>query len=200
MAINREMKMSIGLGGLRNGPTSVSLFSKILSLSTAVTLLLAGCGKKPDQSAAAPSDNSYQPGTMVHFSVNGDAKRYQVSGWSAPEGEFTWTEQKSAVLTFRLNPEKSSYVLKMTLQGLVKPPDLPSQTVEVKANQQPVATWEVSAKREFSATIPPDSLKSDGLLTISLTLPKATTPVSLGMNTDQRLLGVSCYDLQLIKQ
>jgi hypothetical protein len=193
------MKMSIRLAGLRNGPTSVSLFSKIVALSIAVTLL-AGCGKKPDGNAAAASDNGYQPGTMVRFGVSGDAKRYQVSGWSTPEAEFTWTDQKSAVLTFRLNPERSSYVLKMTLQGLVKPPDLPSQTVEVKANQQPVATWEVSAKREFSATIPPDSLKADGLLTIILTLPKATTPVSLGMNTDQRLLGVSCYDLQLIKQ
>lgn len=122
--------------------------------------------KRPDRNAIAPSDNGYQSAKMVRFGVSGDAKRYQVSGWSGPEGAFTWTEQKSAVLTLQLNPEKSSYVLRMTLQGLVKPPELPSQIVEVQANQQPVATWEVTAKREFTAAIPPVLLKPDGLLTM----------------------------------
>ena len=52
-------------------------------------------------------------------------------------------------------------------------------------------------EEEFSAPIPQEITRRGGLLRITLKIPKATSPKALGMSTDPRVLGVSCYDLQL---
>lgn len=148
--------------------------------------------------AAAVSNYAY--GTILKFDAGGEAKRYEVSGWSTPEGDFTWTDKSIAVLALRLDPSDAPAVLQMTLQGLVKGTELPSQPVEVAINERTVATWEVSEKRTFTGIIPADLIKSGGAITIRLRMPKATSPASIGMNTDQRILGVSAFDLQIATQ
>jgi hypothetical protein len=50
---------------------------------------------------------------------------------------------------------------------------------------------------EFSAAIPQEMTRRGGLLRITLKIPKATSRKALGMSADPRILGVSCYDLQL---
>ena len=98
----------------------------------------------------------------------------------------------------RVSPTNEPVALKMKLAGFTKDPELPFQPVEVYVNDQKVADWQLAADpAEFSASIPQEMTRRGGLLRITLKIPKATSPKALGMGADPRVLGVSCYDLQL---
>ena len=65
-------------------------------------------------------------------------------------------------------------------------------------NDQKVADWQVANEEEFSAPIPQEMTRRGGPLRITLKIPKATSPQALGMSADPRILGVACFDLQLV--
>ena len=144
------------------------------------------------------SDVNLAYGTKVSFGKNGNSEPLRVSGWSWIEPQFTWTEGRAAVLAMRVSPTNEPVALKMKLAGFTKDPELPFQPVEVYVNDQKVADWQLAADpAEFSASIPQEMTRRGGLLRITLKIPKATSPKALGMGADPRVLGVSCYDLQL---
>src|SRR3954471_21746424 len=100
-----------------------------ITMVAALVLLETGCSKPANDQPIA--EQSYTLGKKVVFGEAGDSERYRVSGWSHTEKEITWTEGNSAVLQFGGVPASSSLRLKMTLSGFVRPPDLPSQPVEL---------------------------------------------------------------------
>ena len=138
-------------------------------------------------------------GTKVSFGTGGNSEPLRVSGWSGTESLSTWTEGTSAVLAMRVSPTTDRVVLQMKLAGLTKDPELPFQPVEVYVNDRKVADWQVAKPAGFNAAIPQEMTKSGGLLRITLKMPKAVSPRELNMSTDPRVLGVSCFDLQLGK-
>ncbi|MGI8820643.1 MAG: hypothetical protein ACR2ID_07245 [Chthoniobacterales bacterium] len=87
----------------------------------------------------------------------------------------------------------------MKLAGLTNPPELPFQPVEVFVNDRQAAEWQVGELSDFTANIPGEITRPGGTLTITLRLPKATSPKALGQGQDPRMLGVSCLELQLTK-
>jgi len=175
--------------------------SKIAILLCVVTEVFAvGCSKtKIEPFSASQSGRDYTLGKKVLFGESGDSERYRVSGWSSTEKEITWTEGTLAVLQFTGIDEASPLRIKVTLAALVKPPELPAQPVEVFANGQKIAEWQVAGKSEFTALISPASNKQDNALTIEFKIPKAVSPKDLGLNNDPRVLGVSCFDLTINK-
>ena len=83
--------------------------------------------------------------------------------------------------------------------ALIKPPELPFQPVEIDVNGNKLAEWEVSSElSDYTATIP-NTIADAGELEIELKTPKATTPQSLGMNDDKRVLGVCCAEMVISK-
>lgn len=135
-------------------------------------------------------------GKIINFTP--DSERYRVSGWSKTEGNSAWTEGTSAKLALPIPANAGPLKVKMTLRGLIQPPTLPSQPVEVYANSQKVADWEVADSAVFTAEIPAELTKGDGqTLNLELRIPKAASPESLGMNNDGRILGVSCYSVEV---
>ena len=171
-------------------------------LAAALTLvMLCACSKSNTSETSVPgSDVNLAYGTKVSFGTGGNSEPLRVSGWSGTEPQITWTEGTSAVLAMRVSPTTDPVVLKMKLVGLTKDPDLPFQPVEVYINDQKIADWHVAEEpAEFSAAIPQEMTRSGGLLGITLKIPKATSPKALGLSADPRVLGVSCFDLQLVK-
>ena len=170
-----------------------------VAVAAALVVLSAyGQFKTPGESTPSSGvDLAY--GTKVSFGTGGNSEPLRVSGWSRTEPQFTWTEGTSAVLAMRVSPTTDPVVLKMKLVGLTKDPDLPFQPVEVYINDQKVADWHVANTAEFSAAIPQAITRSGGLLGITLKIPKAVSPKALGLSADPRVLGVSCFDLQLVK-
>ena len=103
-------------------------------------------------------------------------------------------------MEFVLESEKGPLSLRIRLAGLIKPPELPSQPVEVYANDTKIADWEVADTADFDATIPTKVLRPDGKVTIVIKVPKAVSPKSLGVGQDPRVLGVSCFQVQISRQ
>ncbi len=153
----------------------------------------------PDLSILTESESShtYYLGTMIDFGGLGDAKRFRGRGWSQPEGQFTWTEGQSALLVLSV-PASQASMLRVTMAGLVKPPELPFQPTAVFANGKQIADWQVAEKKEYTAPIP-GSITTGGKLTLEFRTPNATTPRSLGINGDSRVLGVAVYNLSIEK-
>lgn len=167
--------------------------------AVALGLLIVGCTKTKIEPLQQAGDKTYTLEKKVAFGEAGDSERFRVSGWSNTEKEITWTEGQNAVLEFAGIPASTSLRLKMTLAGLVNPPELTAQPVEVYANGQKVATWDVSGKATFTALIAADAIGRDGVLKIELRTPKATSPKALGLSSDPRVLAISCFDLVISK-
>jgi hypothetical protein len=144
-------------------------------------------------------DKAYTFGTIIGFSASGDSERFKVSGWSTAEQEFTWTQGKGAKLSFTLPQGESALVLRMKLVGLIHPPEVTYQPVEVYVNGEKVADWQVAAPANFTATIP-QKIAAGKRLEIELRTPRSTTPKALKMNDDERVLGVGCYEIEINKE
>lgn len=155
-------------------------------------------GQKPSPPAnqpASPSGGSIV-GKVVPFTR--DSERYRVSGWNKTEGDFAWSEGTSARLALPISADAGPLTVKMILRGLVRPPALPSQPVEVYVNNQKIADWQVADTAPFTAEIPTQLTKGETkMLNLELRIPKAASPQSLGMNNDGRILGVCCYSIEL---
>jgi hypothetical protein len=184
-------------------------------LVLAVVVSLASCSKNetttstptsPGQDVSSPSDARAEPsaapykaGTKIGFGAGGNSEQYRVSGWSKTEADHTWTEGTHAILAFAALPSSEPLELRMTLAGLVKPPERPSQPVEVSANGKKIAEWQVADKQQFTATIPAGIIAPNGTLTLHFKIPKAVSPKSIELNADPRVLGICAFDLVIDK-
>lgn len=161
---------------------------------------LAGCGRSPQATApetAGAAKLDY--GTKVSFGLGGNSETFKVSGWSKTEEKFTWSEGAAAVLKMVTAPTDDTIILKVTMAALIKEPEFPFQPVEVNVNDQKITEWQVGNTAEFTATLPQDIAKRGGLITITFKTPKATSPKTLGLSADPRILGICCLHLELSK-
>lgn len=188
-------------------------FSLLVSVISSFALL-TGCEKTEEEPVAqnSPSntisavqsptprtDKKYEFGSSISFGVGGGSERFKQAGWSGPEKEAAWTTADSAKLVLSIEPSDQPLNLRMRLAGFTNPPEVPFQPVEVLANGQKIAEWQVSEKADFAAVIPAAIIKEGGDLTIELKIPKAVSPKSIGRGGDPRLLGVFCFELALTK-
>ena len=71
--------------------------------------------------------------------------------------------------------------------------------MELDINGNKLAEWEVGGEpADYTVTIP-STVTAGGELEIELKTPKATTPKSLGMNDDKRVLGLCCAEMIISK-
>src|SRR5205085_6363448 len=90
--------------------------------------------------------------------------------------------------------------LKTAMAAFTHAPERPSQPVEVFVNGQKLAEWEANSNpAEYQLTIPADTVKRGRTLEIEFRTPKATSPKSVGLNEDPRVLGVCLQWLELTK-
>lgn len=171
-----------------------------LFAAAAVCLLaaLSGCGEGPDFSKPGAS-KEYTYGTKIAFAQSGAATSYQVSGWSKPEPQFTWTEGDTAVLAIRVPASDAPVVLRARGAGFLNPPELPAQPIEVLVNDKKVADWQVGDVSEYTAMIPQEMVKTGGVLTITFKMPKAIAPKAAGVSEDPRVLGFCVHEIELRK-
>lgn len=143
------------------------------------------------------SPRTYQLGTTINFGKSSDARRFCVRGWSLPEDQLTWMEGQSAHMILGV-PASQPFTLRATMAGLVKSPELPFQPLAVFANDRKIADWQVAEKKEYVAHIP-GIVTVGGELVLEFRTPKATSPKSLGINDDTRVLGVCIFNMSLEK-
>jgi len=155
----------------------------------------------PDVTSASPNpasnSNEYSVGTMINFGSAGNSRPFKVSGWSEAETKHSWTSGAVSVIAMRISASADPLTLKVKCGGFTKDPEVSSQPVEVYANDEKIADWNVRELADYTAPIPPAISKDGGLLTITFKIPKAVSPKSLGMGEDPRLLGLTCVEVSL---
>jgi hypothetical protein len=191
-----------------SGRRRPSLFRALIALSL-LGFGLGGCDESDTSSSATASptsspvinntaDRQYAYGTKLMFGAAGNAGPYKLAGWNAPEAEGTWTDGNTATLSFKVPPSNGQIIFKATLAGFIKPPELPSQPVNVLLNGKQVTHWEIGGKGLVQMAIPGEYLR-EGELRIDFIMPSAASPKSLGVSIDERRLGMCFYDLALVK-
>jgi hypothetical protein len=169
-----------------------------LILVIASSIFMACLGSARAAGNTSPGDKTYTLGTVISFGAGGGADRFKVSGWSTPENQFTWTQDKGAKISVELPAVESALILRMKLVGLIHAPELASQPVELYVNGKKIADWQVAAPADFTAMIPQE-VAAAKKLEIELRTPKSTTPKALKMNDDARVLGVACFEFEIKK-
>ena len=164
-------------------------------IAVAIVVLLAACGER--EAASPPPPKPYELGTVISFGKGGGSEAFRDGGWSETEAAFTWTLGPIARLAIPVAASARPLNLRMRLAGLIKPPEFPSQPVEVRVNGQSIATWAVVNTADFNATIPVEIAKTGGELNIELLIPKSTSPKALGLSTDPRVIGITCAELAI---
>jgi len=146
---------------------------------------------------AQQGSRTYSLGTLIRFGAAQGAERYQVSGWSKAEPDFTWTEGTSATLELQVPRSAGGLTLRTRTRGIGRSAEMPSQPTDVFVNGQKVAHGEGGPPAEFQAAIPADISNGTEPLLIEFRTPMAVSPSQLGQNADTRVLGVCVFDLQI---
>lgn len=175
-------------------PRSVSSF---LLPGILIAVLFLGCGKRKhsgstEDHAKRPRDK-YALGTVVFCGRGGQAGRYMQGGWGEIEREMTWTNGYSANLSFTLPHHDRPLRLRMNVAGLIDPPWLPYQAVEVYVNNEKMADWQVTDRADHFAIVPTEVADHVQLL-VELRIPTASSPRALKLNEDARVLGIACSE------
>ena len=164
-----------------------------------IVALLAGSMAQFGCDISGPTASTDVIGQRLEFKAGGNTERYRVSGWSAQEPNFIWSEGTSAKLALPISAAAGGVTIKVNMAALNHPPELPTQPVELYANGQKVTEWQVGDLAEFTAALSGEITKAGGTLNLEFRTPKAASPKSLGVNADTRVLGICLTSLELIK-
>ena len=161
----------------------------LLGLGRADARLLA------DRMTQGPEFPLWDDGTVVAPGTEA-AGRFLGEGWSHAEGSFRWTEGRRAALLFRA-PGPAGRVLRVGLRPFVAEGRLDRQRVELTLNGESLPAWEIAsdAPAELAAGIRGGAWRADNVLTLGL--PDAASPFSLGLDADRRQLGVAVAWMRL---
>jgi len=163
-------------------------------------ILLVSC-EKPERQAkksATPSASNYTLGEVIRFGRGGRSERFKRGGWGDTEKDYTWTNARTARLSFTLADADQPLRLRMRLAGFTNPPLLNFQPVEVLVNDESVAEWEVSDVADYVALIPAEVANHEQFI-VRLRIPEAASPKTLEVRDDPRLLGISCLEVAITK-
>jgi len=141
-----------------------------------------------------------KPGTLVAFdrAVN---SCFNVTGLSDFESAGTWSDGHSVELSFTCDCQDPDAGLSLILvahafiaRGIAQ------QRMLVRLDQDPVGEWAVSDGADHPITIPlPPGNVQPKTVRLALSFPDATSPASLGLSADQRLLGFQFVSLTLAR-
>ena len=125
------------------------------------------------------------------------AAPYLGAGWSYPEGEFRWTDGRSAAVRFAAGnpiPEAIEIDLRPYLVGKID-----HQHMGVLLNGRQVWAMELTSPEfaQYVIPMPADQIRGQNVLT--LILPGAEVPVSMGQPKDGRRLGVAVRTIRRAK-
>src|SRR5882724_8839306 len=135
-----------------------------------------------------------QPPAVIDF-TRPEAGKYLWYGWSGPEKDLRWSDGREATVIFALNVSKDMW-LDVKLAPFLGAPRLLEQRIVIDLNSQPLEALSLrdGEIKSFSIRLPKNILAERNVVTFKF--PDAASPVSLGVGTDDRLLGVRVESMQ----
>jgi hypothetical protein len=131
--------------------------------------------------------------------TSADNTNLEMSGWSGPEPNGTWSDGGWASIRIPLDPMPAGGV-RVKLSGSVFVNErLSTQKIILKSDGQEIDFWTTKFpgarfSREF--IIQNEDLHKHGFLIIDFVFPNAMSPAQLGLSRDPRRLGVALNALQ----
>jgi hypothetical protein len=143
----------------------------------------------------------YDWGTRLNFGYSGNADPYAGTGWSGPEEHMMWTDGHAATVYLPGRAPDSNLVMRVNLGAYTLRGKLDRQRVRVLVNGHEVANWvAIAAFQTCTALVPRADTAGAETTQITLELPDAVAPISIGAGSDNRTLGVAVAWLQLAPQ
>ena len=132
-------------------------------------------------------NNTYRFGSKIDFGIGNNYENYSYFGFSSPEQGFTWTERFLSSLSLPVNAPGEDLTLRAEIFLLS------TQEVNIYINKEYLGKWYVNNTGTYNLTIPKELVNN--YINLTFELPNATSPKNLGINDDERLLGIAFRSL-----
>jgi hypothetical protein len=118
-------------------------------------------------------------------------------GFSAPESGFRWTEGHEAEIVFGVDRVDGCFALELESGAFIAPPRVRAQRVDIELDGEPIATLHLfeSTARRAMLPLPKALLRPENRLT--LRMPDAASPASLGTSDDRRVLALALVRMRI---
>lgn len=147
----------------------------------------------------------YTINQSIRFSIGQNGSDYAYSGWHSPEPWGTWSAGKEAkIRMFFTEKPTGNIFLRIRMVALVSDTKK-CQTVIINANKIDIGNEEIclgkwNSDADSIYPIPVDIFEHTNRLDLTFKVPGATTPSSLKINSDNRVLGVGLISLAIEKR
>lgn len=140
-------------------------------------------------------------GQRLQFRRGEPSDAYLGTGWARPERDRVWTQAREAELILPLENPVPGASIRIRIKGIAFVPEEDAvRTVNVRVNEDVVATWEFLHPEnvfERELTVSTDQFSPDSILRIVFEVEKPVSPGALGISSDFRELGISLQSLSL---
>jgi hypothetical protein len=138
-------------------------------------------------------------GDTIDFAGRNDTSCFLGQGWANPEPDFRWTLGQRAELNFTFSQLSSSDLRCVVRAAALVGPSHPSLAVQIEANGTRIGEWKYESDQILLKTviIPADLLRNSKHLQIAFLPVGPSTPKELGINDDQRRLGLAFRELTI---
>jgi hypothetical protein len=123
-----------------------------------------------------------------------DADKFLWYGWSGPEPDFRWTSAGEATVTFKLETP-IDLLLNVKATPFLIPGKVERQGVRISVNGKLVSSLVLDEAKEYDFALRLSARDLKQLNVLSLSLPNAASPRSLGIGYDSRHLGLAVHSI-----
>jgi hypothetical protein len=127
----------------------------------------------------------------ISFGRRGNCGDFQISGWSVPEEESSWSDGHFSSLSIEAPDAPFGFFIEAEWQPALKPPYISRQIVIVEINSQVVNSFAIDRPGYFSFLCP-SPLKGEKRLVIGFRFPNAFRPCDINISHDKRRLAI-CF-------
>ena len=155
------------------------------------------------RTASNSSATSFRCAGIIFDGLFGEGGvRLQGNGWSAPEPWGTWTDgYKANLLPIPIGEEfkNEDLIVQADVMPFIGTPGQ-KQAVRVSANGKVVANWlftDLNPQHIATALIPRQVFANEKTLSLSFDILNPTSPNSLGLSEDRRMLGIGLRQIRI---
>ena len=145
----------------------------------------------------------YKWGDLIRLDRSGNGSNYLGDGWSRrSEGDFTWTDGKRASLAVDHSPPSGTVLLRSKVMPYWVKNKVEHQRIRILVDHRFAGEWGIDRPgiQEKSLVIPGEFFSHSARTMITLEIPDAVSPASLGIGPDVRELGLAVFWVSLVTQ
>lgn len=153
------------------------------------------------QPAASEKESDRPPtlanGSVIHFGKDGNAEAFIRSGWSEAEAEHQWTDGREAEIHFEVAHTDADLLLTFSVSPLIGPKTV-TQHVQAEWNGRLVGEWSIRKPGTYATIVWARHLQGSLRVHLRFVLMSAFSPISEGLSSDPRMLGLCFREFRLL--